>query len=389
MPWVLVLGLVALRVATVSASLTGTWPYSTPVNSDAGRYQQIASAHGTPYRDFQVEQAPVTLALIEVLNDRTYEGTQTRLMWSQLTLDLVVAAVVAWGWGKRAGVAYLLLGLPFALYPFLYLRLDLLSVALAVGAMALMRRRRAVCGGAVLAVASLAKLWSFVLVPSFVVRKSWRSLTAFIVTFGAGVVAWIAWSGPAGPRQVLTYRGARGWQIESTLGVLLHAASDQPARLERGALRIGDVSTGAKFSLLAAGIVLVLVVWLLAARLRGDREHLLDSICPLAAISALLLTSTLLSPQYAAWLLPFAAIAAVTGDRLSAGLAGAIGALSVIDILLFHELTQRDSLALTVVIIRNVLLLVLYCVVVRRLWKVAAGSGPATINVDQEPLPGS
>ena len=124
--WVLVLGLVALRVVTVVASLTGTWPYSTPVSSDAGRYHQIASVPGTPYRDFKVEQAPVTLALIEVLNDHTNHGTRTRLMWSQLALDLVVAAAVAWGWGWRAGVAYLLLGVPFALYPFLYLRLDLL-----------------------------------------------------------------------------------------------------------------------------------------------------------------------------------------------------------------------------------------------------------------------
>jgi len=373
--WVLVLGLVALRVVTVVASLTGTWPYSTPVSSDAGRYHQIASAPGTPYRDFKVEQAPVTLALIEVLNDHTNHGTRTRLMWSQLALDLVVAAAVAWGWGRRAGVAYLLLGVPFALYPFLYLRLDLLSVALAVGAMALVRRRREVGGGALLAVASLAKLWSLVLVPSFVVRKSWRSLTAFVVTFGAGLIAWVAWGGPGGPRQVLTYRGARGWQIESSVGIVLHAVSDQRARLEGGALRIGDVSTAAKLSLLGAGLVLVVMVWLLAARLRGDHDHLLDGICPLAAISALLLTSTLFSPQYAVWLLPFAAIAAVTGDRLSAGLAGAVGALSVVDILLFNQLTQGEPVAIIVVITRNLLLLVLYCVVVRRLWKTAATRG--------------
>jgi Glycosyltransferase family 87 len=371
LPWLLVFGLVALRVATVAAALSGTWPYDTPVNTDAVRYHEIASAPGTPYRDFEVEQAPVTLAFIEVINDRTFQGTQTRLMWSQLVLDLVVAAIVVWGWGRRAGLAYLLLGLPFVLYPFLYLRLDLLSVALAIGAMALVRRRRAVGGGALLAVASLAKLWSFVLIPSFVVRKSWRALTAFIVTFGAGLIAWVAWSGTSGPRQVLTYRGARGWQIESSVGVVLHAVSHRPAVFERGAMRIGEATAAARFSLLAVGVVLVLAIWLLAARIHPDREHLLDSICPLAAISALLLTSTLLSPQYAAWLLPFAAIAAVTGDRLSAGLAGVIGALSVMSVELFNELTQRDPVALSVVMLRNLLLLALYCVVVRRLWKLA------------------
>lgn len=377
LPLLLAVGLIGLRIATVSAALTETWPYqsATSVNSDVGRYHQIAASRGTPYRDFQVEQAPVTLGLIEVLNDSSQQAMQTRLMLSQLALDLIVAGLLVWGWGRRAGFAYLILGVPFALYPFLYLRLDLLSVALAIGALALVHRRRAVSGGVLLAVAALAKLWSIVLVPSFVVTRNWRAWTGFIVTFGAGLIAWIAWA-PDGPRQVLTYRGARGWQIESSIGVLVHAVSHARVRFERGSMRVGDVPSWARFSLLMLGAVLVLAVWVLAARVRTDRHRVVDSIGPLAAISGLLITSTLLSPQYASWLLPFAAIGVVFGDRLLAGLAGAIAALSVVDLLMLHELAIGDPVALTVVIVRNVLILALYVVAVGRLWKLAAVEAP-------------
>jgi hypothetical protein len=376
--WLLVFGMIGLRVATVSTCLAGAWPFGGAVNSDVRRYRQIANSDGTPYRDFKVEQAPVTLAWIEVLGDGSRQGMQARLMWSQFALDLLVAVVVAWGWGRRAGISYLVLGLPFAVYPFLYLRLDLLSVALAIGAIALVHRQRAARGGVLLAVASMAKPWSLVIMPSFVVQKSWRAFIGFTIGLGAGFLAWVVWAGPEGPRQVATYRGARGWQIESSIGVLVDAASSSPARFERGAMRIGEVSTWARLSLITVGVVLVLAIWLLASRIHPVRLHLLEGICPLAAISALLLTSTLLSPQYAAWLLPFAAIAAVTGDRLPAALTGVIAALSVTSIVLFHELAARSSAALAVVIVRNVLLLVLYCVVGRRLWMAARKRGPAT-----------
>ena len=277
--------------------------------------------------------------------------------------------------GRRAGFA---IRSPESrsLYPFLYLRLDLLSVALAIGAMALVHRRRAASGGALLAVASLAKLWSLVLVPSFAVTRNWRAWTGFIVTFGAGLTAWIAWTGPEGPRQVLTYRGARGWQIESSIGAVVHAVSRAHVRFEGGSMRVGDVPTWARFSLLVLGAALVLAVWLLAARIHTDRHRVIDSIGPLAAISGLLVTSTLLSPQYASWLLPFAAIGVVFGDRLLAGLTGAIAALSVVDLLMLHQLQDGDPVALTVVIVRNVLIFALYVVAVGRLWKLAAAEAP-------------
>ncbi len=46
-----------------------------------------------------------------------------------LLLDFVAAAGVAYGWGRRAAIAYLALGLPLMFPPFIYFRVDLLSVA--------------------------------------------------------------------------------------------------------------------------------------------------------------------------------------------------------------------------------------------------------------------
>ena len=45
-----------------------------------------------------------------------------------------------------------------------------------------------------------------------------------------------------------------------------------------------------------------------------------------------------MSPQYAAWLLPFAAIEAAAGDRLIAELTGVVVALSVLDEIMINDL---------------------------------------------------
>src|SRR5437667_2423710 len=78
-------------------------------------------------------------------------------------------------------------------------------------------------------------------------------------------------------------------------------------------------------------------------------------------------TSTLLSPQYASWLVPFAAIEVVYGDRLLAELTGAVVALSVLDIVMLDDLVAGNPGAIAVVVTRNVLVVVLYAVAARRI----------------------
>ena len=41
-----------------------------------------------------------------------------------------------------------------------------------------------------------------------------------------------------------------------------------------------------------------------------------EGLAPIGALTATMITATIISPQYLFWLLPFAAIAAVNGERL-------------------------------------------------------------------------
>jgi Glycosyltransferase family 87 len=372
----LVLGalLVGLRIAVVPLALAsdGTEPsrYRT-LPGDTIRYHNIAISDGRPYRDFEVEYPPVMLAAIEAIDGADVRSTTVRLMWSQLVLDLAIAAVVVWAWGRRAGVAYLVLGLPFLLYPFLYLRLDLLSVFLAVLAVALVRRRHPAWGGATLAVACFAKLWPLVLVPVLIVRRAWGALAAFIGVGAVGTTAWVAWAGIDGPVQVLTFRGAKGWEFESTVGAPVRSIGDITPRIEGGAYRVGEMADWTRSLLTLALGAAVVLVWYLAARATSDGAGILDGLAPIAAIVAFLVLSPLLSPQFFAWLLPFAAIAAAHGKRLVARLTFVVIGLSVALLALLGELIHGGTLALLVLALRNVLMIALLAVVATRLARAA------------------
>ncbi len=298
--------LVLLRVVIVGVALDqqATAGHHTVLPGDVRRFHQIARRRGTPYADFTVEYPPLTLAAIDALDGRTVRQATVHLMWSQVALDALIALLLAWGWGRRAALLYLLLGLAFAWYPFLYLRLDLLSVALAVGGLALLRRRSAATGGALVAVACFAKLWPLVLAPGFAARRSWRALAAFLAVGVTGAAAWVGWAGIDGPVQVLTFRGAKGWQIESTIGAVLHVFAGADAHIERGAARLGVVPDWARLGLPALALLGVGAVWWLLHRRPHAPVHVVDGVAPVAAVAMLLVGATLLSPQYVSWLLP-------------------------------------------------------------------------------------
>jgi len=362
--------LVGLRIAVVPLALAsdGTEPsrYRT-LPGDVIRFHNIEISDGRPYRDFEVEYPPVMLAAIEAVDGGNVRSTTVRLMWSQLVLDVAIAAVVLWAWGRRAGIAYLVLGLPFLLYPFLYLRLDLLSVFLAVLGVALVRKRYPAAGGAALAVACFAKLWPLVLVPMLIVRRAWRALGAFMGVGVAGTAAWVAWGGVDGPLQVLTFRGAKGWEMESTVGALVRGIGGASPRIEAGAWRVGDMAGWARDSLTLALLAAVVLVWFVASRAKPAGSDVLDGLAPMAAVVAFLVLSPLLSPQFFAWVLPFAAIAAAHREQLVGWLTFVVTGLSVALLALLGELIHGGTLALFVLALRNALLIALLAVVATRL----------------------
>ena len=235
----------------------------------------------------------------------------------------------------------------------------------AVRTVAEWRQHRPITLGCALAIGTAFKLWPLVLATLLIVpwrdRRSVIAIAAFI-TAGAilgGAAIWIA--GSKGLVQVLTFRGATGWQIESLVGSLVHLTGSGTLRMESGAWRIGAINGTASIALfLAAAPIAVWSSW------RGAR---LDRVGAgwLASVSALLLLSALLSAQYVIWLAPGGAIAWSNGDRR-------LGALTALAILLtqalwssYGSVLDGEIPALLLVVVRNAVLVALAVSAITRL----------------------
>jgi hypothetical protein len=204
-------------------------------------------------------------------------------------------------------------------------------------------------------------------VPIFLFARNRRALVPFAAVGSLELALWIGFWGTDGIRQVVTFRGSHGWEIESLVGSVLRLTSSTPY-LENGAYRIGDVPEWAPMLLLAFGAGVVALVWLVAARRGGAESSVVaDGLAPVAAITATLVTATIISPQYLIWLLPFAAITAVGSDLLVAELVMAASALSVLEFGMIDELIRGDAFPVVVVLVRNAVLVGILAVCIYRL----------------------
>jgi hypothetical protein len=268
-------------------------------------------------------------------------------------LDVVVVVALIVGWNSNTALAYLIISLPLA--PFLYFRLDLLSIALATVGFAFVRRDNERSGGLALAAATLAKMWPLALAPAVALAGRWRALRWWAVALIAGMAAWIGLTGIGGPIQVATFRHSHGWQIESTVGSLLLKFSSLPVVYEGGANRIGTATTAAR-----AGLSVLLVVGVAAATwLAYRRRPRSDGLLPLAAVAMLLLAAPILSWQYIAWLFPWAAVCLAGRERTVGVIVLVLALLSGLLILQGIPLTQGSAYAANLLLLRNAVLVVL------------------------------
>jgi hypothetical protein len=330
--WVFAGVLVVLRLAAAGYLLAShTDREDNILGGDAGRYHEIAESEGRPYRDVDVEYPPVALALIELTNGSDRAVTIERLVASQLILDLAVVGLLVWAWDRRTAFAYLILSTPLLAFPFLYMRIDLLSVFLALLGLALVRKGWDEIGGTSLAVAVYAKVWPLVVMPVLIIERKVRAGLAWAVALVACGVAWVVWGGMDGPSQVLTFRGAKGWQTESIIGLFFHASNPSGSHPEAGAWRTAAEMAGWHRPMLTAlsGLT-VLVAWWLASRRRraGDHDSVVYGLAPMVCVIGMLVFAPILSPQYVLWFLPFAAIVAARGNRTIGVLTLAVTALS-------------------------------------------------------------
>jgi hypothetical protein len=290
---------------------------------DVGRFHQIAVHRGRPYRDFEVEYPPLSVLATDALT-RTRQGSAARVGVVSLAAELGVAGLLLFKLGQTAAALYLALGLPLALVtPF---RFDLLSVLLAVLGIVLVRDRIEVGGGVALALAVLFKIWPMVLLPWLVVRRRWKAVGWSLGSLAGATGVWVVWAGIDAPVQVLTARHARGWQVESSIGSFLRVVLRWPQHFISGAWRVGSFPPGvaALLILCTAMVAFVAARWAAPA---GDDIGMLG-LAATTSVGGLLLLAPVLSPQYVSWLVPWAAIAAVSGVPEAGWLVGTVSLLT-------------------------------------------------------------
>jgi hypothetical protein len=328
--------------------------------SDFDRYFEIATGAGRPYVDYQVEHPVGTLTVFKLLaaipGGRASFGRGVVVV--NALADAALIGALAGVWGIPAAAYYAVVTVPIA--NLLFHRIDLWSMAAATLAVTAWRCGKPSLAALLLAVGASFKLWPLVLF--FMLWNSTsrtRALVVFTLSAGAIASAAIAIGGPRAILEVLTFRGATGWQIESLVGSVIHLFTGEPARMQSGAWRIGTVGRLASIALFLAAAPLC--IW---ASWRGFRVNR-PGIAWLAAVATLLSLSALFSAQYVGWLVPAGALAWAgdqtwTGDqKRSALLTAAVVALTQLFMRGYDDVIAGVPLMVALVVLRNAVVIVL------------------------------
>jgi len=324
---------------------------------DFDNFYTIATRAGRPYLDFPVEFPVGTVQVFRTVG--SIAGSRANfgvyLVIVSVVADAAIACALYWGWGTAAAAGYALIVIP--LIDLFFLRTDLWSTAIATIAVAAWRRERRVTAAIGFAAGAAFKLWPLAFLPLLLVPARGRGRAVPIATAVAAGLAvlggWLWVAGASGLYQVLTFRGARGWEIESTVGAVWMLVDQSSMRVEAGAWRIGTTSGAISVLLFVlGGIPTLWMIW------RGGRTGHLGAGWA-GGLSSLLVLSALLSPQYSAWLAPASGVAWVEGDKRIAVLTGLAVFLTNLVWKSFNPLVHGAMVPLATLLARNVLLVVL------------------------------
>jgi hypothetical protein len=324
-----------MRLAGAAAGLVASWaatlwvfPWSDERVNDLFVYRSYAHeflAGVLPYRDLSFEYPPLAAGAIG-LPGVTGTGADA-YRWSfalcMLALAFCVLLLVR-ALARRTGGNETLALAGVALAPLLTgamirTHFDLLPVALTLGALVLLLKRRAAWGFALLGVATMAKGFPLVIAPValawLVARGEQRNALRGTCALAA-VVALIAGvavaASPSGARDALRYQTDRPVQIESlpSLGIRLVDELGGPSPVKVDTFKsdglehpAGDALAALSILLGAAAVALFAVG---AARRPDERSLILGSLGAVAAFAAF---GKVLSPQYLVWTLPLGALA--------------------------------------------------------------------------------
>ncbi|MFJ9107989.1 glycosyltransferase 87 family protein [Streptomyces sp. NPDC102283] len=275
---------------------------------------------------------------------------------------------------RAAGAWVWIAGVPL-LGPTVYARYDLMVTAVAVAALlAGVRRPRAL--GALAAFGALLKGWPALLLVG--VRKGRRTRAAWTsaALTAAGLAAAFALWMP-GAFAFLAFQRDRGTEVESLGALVFHVARrfGWEGRVE---LRYGSLEfLGPHVELvstLALGLGVLALGWLLLWRLRA--RTFAGHTPAEAAFTAVLLftvTSRVISPQYVVWLVGLAAVCLVfrgAAMTLPAVLVLVAAGVTLLEFPIgFGRVVASDAWGVTLLLVRNGLLVAASLVAARRLWR--------------------
>ena len=349
--WFVGLVVVALAVL-VLAFRASERPVEAVTGSDVTGYQRYGSlvlGGAVPYRDFDLEYPPGSLALFvppatslvargsvdgaswSPLNAeaRRYYRAFTSLVLLLLALILVLTAVTLRAMNRSVGATMLSLAVvacsPLLLGQVLIERFDVLPAAFTAAALAASVRGRFRVGGAMLGLGAAAKIYPALLIPVLAIvafRQRGRTEALWVVgiALAAAVVVVLpfAVASPGDTWDSLQVQFRGGLQIEalasSVLVLASHAADGMDVRsfglVAQGAggglIRFDLGGPGVAFVKATMNVLLVAVMCCLWVGLWRSRLDLGEELLRFAAatVAAALALGTILSPQYVAWLLP-------------------------------------------------------------------------------------
>ncbi|BFP55819.1 glycosyltransferase 87 family protein [Streptomyces griseus] len=315
------------------------------------------------------------------------------LLCDALTLGLLLYA------GRRPGIraagAWVwVVGVPL-LGPTVYARYDLMVTAVAVAALlAGVRQPRAL--GALAAFGALLKGWPALLLVGVRKGRPTRAAWASAALAGAGLaVSFALWM--PGAFAFLAFQRDRGTEVES-LGALVFHGARQFGWEGRVELRYGSLEfVGPQVELvstLALGLGVLAAGWLVLWRLRaGSFAAHTPAEAAFTAVLLFTVTSRVISPQYVVWLVGLAAVclafraAAMT---LPAVLVLVAAGVTVLEFPVgFGHVVASDAWGVTLLLVRNGLLVAASLIAARRLWRSTVPGGPRTdaapLTVDGQP----
>ncbi|MFF8429135.1 glycosyltransferase 87 family protein [Streptomyces sp. NPDC016566] len=267
----------------------------------------------------------------------------------------------AWTW--VAGVP--LLG------PTVYARYDLMVTVVAVAALLAGVRHPRVMG-ALVGFGALLKVWPALLLVGATRLRAWMSAA---VT-ACGVATLFAVSMP-GAFAFLTFQRDRGTEVESLGSLVFHVARHHGWQ-GQVMLNYGSIEFVGPYVGLVSNVAMALsgaaVGWLVLWRRRASRfeAHTLAD----AALTAVLLftvTSRVISPQYLVWLIGLAAVCLCSrASRMGVPALMVLAAtfLTVLEFPIgFVHVVVSDTYGITLLVLRNGLLVAAALMAARRLWR--------------------